>query len=37
MDNVLDFLARLYTQTPWIYLSWPAAAMVVGTILAAIW
>jgi len=37
MDTVLDFLTRLYTQSPWIYLSWPAAAMIVATILAAIW
>lgn len=37
MDAVLDFLARLYTETPWIYLSWPAAAMVVGTIVVALW
>ena len=37
MDTVLDFLTRLYTETPWTYLSWPAAAMILGTILAALW
>ncbi len=36
MDTVLAFLTRLYTETPWICLSWPAAAMVVGTIVAAV-
>jgi membrane associated rhomboid family serine protease len=30
MDNVLGFLARLFTEPPSCYLSWPAAAMVVG-------
>ncbi len=37
MDEVLTFLTRIYTQAPWIYLSWPAAAMVLGTIIVAIW
>lgn len=36
MDEVLAFLTRLYTQTPWVYLSWPAAAMVVGTLVVAV-
>jgi membrane associated rhomboid family serine protease len=36
MDRVLPFLHRLYLETPWCYLSWPAAAMVVGTIVALI-
>ena len=30
MDDVLGFLARLFTQPPWYYLSWPAAAMIAG-------
>ncbi len=33
MDKVLPFLHRLYFEAPWCYLSWPAAAMVIGTIL----
>jgi membrane associated rhomboid family serine protease len=37
MDTVLAFLTKLYTQQPWICLSWPAAAMVLGTLLVAIW
>ena len=31
MDQVFDFLRRLYTQQPWCQLSWPAVAMVAGT------
>ena len=37
MDAALAFLAKLYTETPWMFLSWPAAAMVVGTLLVAVW
>lgn len=37
MDAFLNFLTRLYTETPWIYLSWPAAAMVAGTVVGALW
>jgi len=37
MDTVLAFLAKLYTQQPWILLSWPAAAMVLGTLFVAVW
>ncbi|HLP02361.1 MAG TPA: rhomboid family intramembrane serine protease [Opitutaceae bacterium] len=37
MHEVLTFLTRLYTQQPWIYLSWPAAAMVLGTFLVTVW
>lgn len=33
MDEVIDFIARLFTQRPWYFLSWPAAAMIVGTII----
>jgi membrane associated rhomboid family serine protease len=33
MDKVLPFLHRLYFEAPWCYLAWPAAAMVIGTIL----
>jgi membrane associated rhomboid family serine protease len=29
----MPFLHRLYFEAPWCYLSWPAAAMVVGTII----
>jgi len=34
MDTVLDYLTRLFTDTPYIYLSWPAVAMILGTLLA---
>jgi membrane associated rhomboid family serine protease len=37
MDTALAFLTKLYTQQPWIYLSWPAAAMVLGTLLVTVW
>ncbi len=37
MDDALDFFTRLYTERPLIYVSWPMAAMVFGTILAALW
>ena len=33
MDDVLGFLARLFIQPPWYFLSWPAVAMLVGTLL----
>ena len=36
MDHVLEFLHRLYLDAPWRLLSWPAAAMVVGTIISAV-
>lgn len=31
MNDVFDYLARLFTRPPWYYLSWPAMAMIVGT------
>ena len=34
MEQISDFLARLFTKPPWYFLSWPAAAMVAGTIIA---
>lgn len=33
MDDVTGFLARLFTEAPWAYLSWPAGAMIVGTVI----
>jgi membrane associated rhomboid family serine protease len=36
MDRILPFLQRLYLEAPWCLLAWPAAAMVMGTILAAV-
>jgi len=35
MDLLTHYLHRLYLETPWCYLSWPALAMVAGTVLAA--
>ncbi len=32
MDDVTDALVRLFTQPPWYFLSWPAVAMVAGTL-----
>lgn len=31
MDNVLQFLIRLFTHSPGIFISWPAVAMILGT------
>jgi len=36
MDDLLGLLARLFTQPPGYYLSWPAAAMIVGAIIGTI-
>ena len=32
MDEVFSFLTQLFTTAPYYYLSWPAAAMLVGTL-----
>jgi membrane associated rhomboid family serine protease len=32
MNDIPGFLARLFTQAPYLYLSWPAVAMIVGTL-----
>ncbi len=32
MDDILGQLARLFTEAPWYFLSWPAVAMITGTI-----
>ena len=37
MDAALAFLTKLNTQQPWIFLSWPAAAMVLGTFVVTVW
>lgn len=34
MANALAYLARLFTDTPYIYLSWPGLAMIVGWLIA---
>jgi len=36
MDRLPEFLHRLYFERPWCELAWPAAAMIAGTILAAL-
>ncbi len=36
MDLLTSYLRRLYLEAPACYLSWPAMAMVAGTILAAV-
>jgi len=36
MDVALGYLARLFTQSPWYFLTWPAVAMIVGTMLGLI-
>ena len=33
LDQGVDLLVRFCTQRPWTFLTWPAAAMVVGTLL----
>lgn len=35
MDNIPGLAGRLFTEAPACYLSWPAAAMVVGTLVGA--
>lgn len=32
--DTLGFFARLFTETPYVYLSWPAVAMIVGMLVA---
>jgi len=34
MDNALVWFGRLFTDTPYIYLSWPGLAMIVGWLIA---
>jgi membrane associated rhomboid family serine protease len=36
MDDVTAFLTRLFTRPPWCFLSWPAVAMFVGTMIGAL-
>jgi membrane associated rhomboid family serine protease len=36
MNDVLGYLARLFTQPPYYYLSWPAAAMIVGAMIGSL-
>jgi len=36
MDDIPRLLARLFTEPPWYYLSWPAAAMIVGTLVGVL-
>jgi hypothetical protein len=33
VDDIIATLARFFTQAPWYYLSWPAVAMVAGTLI----
>jgi membrane associated rhomboid family serine protease len=33
MNDIPGFLVRVFTQAPYIYLSWPAVAMIVGTLI----
>ena len=36
MDEILSYLAQLFTTAPWYYLSWPATAMLVGTLIGVL-
>ncbi|HWZ96074.1 MAG TPA: rhomboid family intramembrane serine protease [Opitutaceae bacterium] len=36
MNDIPGFLARLFTQAPYVYLSWPAVAMIVGTLVGVL-
>jgi membrane associated rhomboid family serine protease len=36
MDDFLNSLGRLFTDAPYYYLSWPAVAMVVGTLVTVV-
>jgi membrane associated rhomboid family serine protease len=33
MDRITDFIARVFTESPWVCLAWPAMAMIAGTLL----
>lgn len=33
MNDISGLLARLFTEAPYLYLSWPAVAMIVGTMI----
>ncbi|MFT3780943.1 MAG: rhomboid family intramembrane serine protease [Nibricoccus sp.] len=35
MDNALDWITRVFTQSPYTYISWPAIGMILGWIIAA--
>jgi membrane associated rhomboid family serine protease len=36
MNDIPGHLARLFTQAPYLYLSWPAVAMIVGTLIGVL-
>jgi len=36
MDELLHNFAQLFTQSPWYCLSWPAAGMIVGTLIGIV-
>ena len=36
MDDVINALVRLFTDAPYLYLSWPAVAMVAGTVVSVV-
>jgi len=36
MADVMDFIRRFFTQTPWIFLSWPALAMIAGSLVGVL-
>jgi membrane associated rhomboid family serine protease len=36
MGDIIAFLTRIFTEAPYIWLSWPAVAMLAGTLLAVI-
>lgn len=33
MDDAAGFIGRVFTDAPWTYISWPAVAMVVGSLI----
>lgn len=36
MDDITSFFGKLFTHAPWYFLSWPAVAMIVGTLVGMI-
>ena len=36
LNDVIDFIVRLFTVAPWCFLSWPALAMAVGTVIGMV-
>lgn len=36
MHEALQYLTRLFTRTPWVFISWPALTMILGTLVGVV-